>query len=110
MISSTDDALVITVIEIHERSMSGPGLRLSHQPQISNNEGEGVWCWIWRILANGSEISLSDETILEIVKRNPRLTGRDVKNLLKLARLTKPPITADIIDFVKRFKPTSDQT
>jgi len=65
-------------------------------------------CAIWRILADGSKTALADETIVEIVRRNPRLTGRDVKNLLKLARLVTPPITADTIDFVKRFKPTED--
>jgi hypothetical protein len=68
----------------------------------------GDQCWIWQILAALSGIPLPAETIVEIVQQNQTLTGRDVKNLLKLARLTPPPITAQTIAFVKRFKPTGD--
>ena len=65
---------------------------------------------IWRVLADASNIEITDETIAEIVRRSPGLSGRDVKNLLKLGHLvslrTLVPISADAIDFVKRFKPT----
>ena len=65
---------------------------------------------IWRVLSDASRIKLDDKTIAAIVKRNTDLTGRDVKNLLKLANLvsrgTKEPISAGTIEFVRRFKPT----
>ncbi len=65
---------------------------------------------IWRVLADTAGIELSDAVIENTVSRYPDLTGRDVKNLLKLARLVsdsrKEPISGKTIDFVKRFKPT----
>lgn len=66
---------------------------------------------IWKILAGSSGAKLADKVIVEIVKANPRLSGRDVKNLLKLAMLTSKgaPITAKMVEFVKQFKPTVDQ-
>lgn len=67
---------------------------------------------IWRVLADGAGTILPTKTIDEIVAANPRLTGRDVKNLLKLGMLVsrrdKKLITSEIIEFVKRFKPTGD--
>jgi ATPase family protein associated with various cellular activities (AAA) len=68
---------------------------------------------IWRVLADTAGIELSDAVIENTVARYPDLTGRDVKNLLKLARLVsssrKEPISGVTIDFVKRFKPTVDE-
>lgn len=45
---------------------------------------------------------------MKIVKASEGLTGRDVKNLLKLGRLMagKAGITPQIIEQVKKFKPT----
>jgi len=64
---------------------------------------------IWRILADLSGAMLSEKTIGEIVKVNPTLSGRDVKNLLKLGMLMSKgkSITASDIDFVRQFKPTA---
>lgn len=63
---------------------------------------------IWRILADMSGATLTDKTIEGIARRNPALSGRDVKNLLKLAMLmTKgKAITEEEVEFVKQFKPT----
>lgn len=65
---------------------------------------------IWRVLAAASRIELHDDTIQEISERNPSLSGRDVKNLLKLGHLISQArgekITPDTIDYVKLFKPT----
>lgn len=65
---------------------------------------------IWKILADTAGIDISEEVINEVSERYPELTGRDVKNLLKLAKLVTDSreceITVDIIRFVKRFKPT----
>jgi len=65
---------------------------------------------LWRILADTAEIPLADPVIAEILKSHADLSGRDIKNLIKLAnsvaRSRGTPITADMVDFVKRFKPT----
>lgn len=42
-----------------------------------------------------------------VVEMNPQLSGRDIKNLLKLARVMQPgEIGPGTIEFVKKFKPT----
>lgn len=65
---------------------------------------------IWRILSQASGIKIGDGELLEIVKNNPGITGRDVKNLLKLAQLIAASdgsqITAAKVEFAKQFKPT----
>lgn len=67
---------------------------------------------IWEVLAKTSGIDVAFGVIDQVVERHPDLTGRDVKNLLKLARLVsesrKEPISVSTIEFVKRFKPTVD--
>lgn len=67
---------------------------------------------IWQNLSKENGARLKDATIKAIAKEFPRLSGRDVKNLLKLAMLISAAknedITIDTIRFVKRFKPTSD--
>lgn len=64
---------------------------------------------IWAVLAETMGVKISPE---EIEKVAVNQTGRDVKNLLKLAKLvssaTGAPVTADTIAFVKRFKPTGE--
>ena len=75
--------------------------------------GPALQARIWRVLADTAVIELSYAVIDNTVARYPDLTGRDVKNLLKLARLVsdsrKEPISGKTIDFVKRFKPTVDE-
>jgi hypothetical protein len=65
---------------------------------------------IWTVLAEASGITLAPEVVDAIADANPNLTGRDVKNLLKLAALMashrKEKITAETVEFVRRFKPT----
>lgn len=65
---------------------------------------------IWAILSGVMEVPLDPKIIDQVVAKHPKLSGRDVKNLLKLAKLVASskniPITAEVIDFVKRFKPT----
>jgi SpoVK/Ycf46/Vps4 family AAA+-type ATPase len=66
---------------------------------------------IWKVLSQTMGVLLPIDTINKIVKENEGLTGRDVKNLLKLAILVSSsrgtPIDSDTIKFVKRFKPTA---
>jgi len=68
---------------------------------------------IWRILADTSGVKLADETIDGVVAKFPTLSGRDVKNLLKLAFLIAESrgedVTFKLIDFVQRFKPTETE-
>jgi len=65
---------------------------------------------IWEVLSASSKIELSRKTIEKIVQSSPGITGRDVKNLLKLANLISlskgEKITEKSVDFVKKFKPT----
>ena len=67
---------------------------------------------IWRVLADASGTAINDELIATIVDRHGNLSGRDVKNVMKLAAMVSAsrgtPIDMDTIDFVKRFKPTQD--
>lgn len=47
----------------------------------------------------------------QVVARHPHLSGRDVKNLLKLTKLVSSSnsqsITLQTIDFVQQFRPTT---
>ena len=68
---------------------------------------------IWHVLANASGIHLDKEMVQQVVSDNPDLSGRDVKNLLKLAYLIsvnrKIPISAKVVKFVRQFKPTQSK-
>lgn len=65
---------------------------------------------IWGVLCETAGINIKPEVIDQVVARYPELTGRDVKNLLKLAELISSSreceITLDVLRFAKRFKPT----
>ena len=65
---------------------------------------------IWKVLCSTAGITIEQSVIDAVVARYPDLTGRDVKNLLKLAKLVSDSrdcdITLDVLRFVKRFKPT----
>lgn len=67
---------------------------------------------IWEILTDSNGLHVRPSIIKEIVRRHPKLSGRDIKNLLKLAMMAardrKCEITADLIDEIKIFKPTID--
>lgn len=65
---------------------------------------------IWRILTDLNKLDFSDKEIEKVTTKHPNLTGRDVKNLLKLAsfvcQANKKPLDAAMIDYVLEFKPT----
>jgi hypothetical protein len=72
---------------------------------------------IWFVLASVSGMNVPEATIDAIVLKWPRLSGRDVKQLLKLSsRVMKAKgekaLSIETVTFVKRFKPTpgNDQT
>lgn len=63
---------------------------------------------LWSVLSQHAGIKLAPPVIKQIVKENPGITGRDVKNLLKLANLISrgKPITAKGVKFARQFQPT----
>lgn len=63
---------------------------------------------IWSILLVGcATAKMTPATIKTIVACNPELSGRDIKNLLKLAQVMSPTeISVGTVEFVKQFKPT----
>lgn len=65
---------------------------------------------IWKVLAASSSLDLPEAQVKLIVAQNPGISGRDVKNLLKLSQMvalqTKKPITAATVKFSTKFKPT----
>ena len=79
--------------------------KLHYDPPSVENQAR-----IWRILADLNKIVLSDKDIKKIAKAHPTLTGRDVKNLLKLSsfisQASKKPITMETVEFAMQFKPT----
>jgi len=68
---------------------------------------------IWRVLADASNVKLCDQTISNIVAQSPGISGRDVKNLLKLSSLLakseSKEITPEMVEFAKKFKPTKSK-
>lgn len=67
---------------------------------------------IWEILSKSSNASLSEKEIDIIVKKHNNLSGRDIKNLLKLAIMVASSkdekVTNKTISLVKKFKPTRE--
>lgn len=66
---------------------------------------------IWKTLATLNGIKLKDADIATFVRENPRISGRDVKNLLKLASLVakrdRKPVTIETLRFALAYKPTA---
>lgn len=65
---------------------------------------------IWSILAEVGGVPLSESTINETVAMYPNLSGRDIKNLLKLVKMQMVALdrrpSHGSIEFAARFKPT----
>lgn len=63
---------------------------------------------IWRVLADINKLEVKDAEIKKITAAHSTLSGRDVKNLLKLASFVNPgkPITAEHVTYALQFKPT----
>jgi SpoVK/Ycf46/Vps4 family AAA+-type ATPase len=66
---------------------------------------------IWQVLTAATGATITEQTIDQIITKNKALSGRDVKNLLKLARVMSDDgeIRADAVEFIKQFKPTRGQ-
>lgn len=66
---------------------------------------------IWRILADNADVPIADDVIDALVKKYPGISGRDVKNLLKLSSMLmssrgEKTVTVATVDFAHKFKPT----
>lgn len=63
---------------------------------------------IWKVLSTNYKIELSDLAIDELVKEFSSISGRNVRNLLKLARLLavkkKESVTVELIKYVAQFQ------
>jgi AAA+ superfamily predicted ATPase len=68
---------------------------------------------IWTILARANEVHINADEIAGIVEAEPRLSGRDIKNLLKLCILVSRDrncrINAALVSEMKVFKPTMSE-
>lgn len=67
---------------------------------------------IWRVLADVAGMKIDDATIQAIVARHPHLSGRDIKQLLKLTGLVlkalqRDYVSLEVVDFVLKFKPSA---
>lgn len=66
---------------------------------------------IWRTLADLNHIDLSEATIAAFVAAHPRISGRDVKNLLKLASFVSAregrSVDLQTLEFALEYKPTA---
>lgn len=62
---------------------------------------------IWRVLSDSLECVLDDKTIDEIVSEFHSFSGRDIKNILKLVKISKGsvPITLESIKEMQKFIP-----
>ncbi len=62
---------------------------------------------LWRVLGAQNGVHMPDDDINEVVQRLPDLSGRDIKNLLKLALVaaeTAERVTPDLLVQVSRFR------
>ena len=64
---------------------------------------------LWRILSEQNGIVITKDEIMKVLSRHDHLSGRDIKNLLKMAyvislRDGKMEITAEMVGFVAKFQ------
>ena len=79
--------------------------RLRYEAPTPENQAR-----LWRILADLNGLEFAAAEIQKVVEAHPTLTGRDVKNLLKLASFIaaskKQTLDAKMIEYALQFKPT----
>jgi DNA helicase TIP49 (TBP-interacting protein) len=63
---------------------------------------------IWKILATQYKIQLSDKQIVELVQTFNKISGRAVRNMLKLSKLlaarNKKPVDVELIKYISQFQ------
>jgi hypothetical protein len=59
------------------------------------------------------KVEIDEKEYAKFAENHPDISGRDVKNLLKLASLIsstkKKPITTELLEYVLKFKPTTTE-
>jgi len=62
---------------------------------------------IWRVLSENYEVELSKEQIAELIKVFPKISGRSIKNLLRLGRLLVSKkggeVNVNLLQYVSQF-------
>lgn len=63
---------------------------------------------IWRVLADTAQVDLPEPVLARVVRAHHDLTGRDIKNVLKLAHLLRrgAALTVEAVAFARQFQPT----
>ena len=90
--TSVDDAIISRTTARFEYEMP------SEEDQIK----------LWTVMSEQNKVGLTDHEIAKIVNDQPNLSGRDIKNLLKLSMVAaankKGRVTPELVKFVSRFK------
>lgn len=67
---------------------------------------------IWKVLAKQFKIELAPSVVAELVKKFPKISGRNVKNLLKLSSMLamkqKGKVTAKLVEYASQFLDVGD--
>ena len=62
---------------------------------------------IWKVLSKQYEVTLDDAQIAELTREFPKISGRSIKNMFKLARLLsasrKKPVGVEMLVYVSKF-------
>lgn len=81
--------------------------RLPYGPPAKEDQAR-----IWAILTEANGVDLDWDVVRQIVDAHPKLSGRDIKNILKLSMMVAHSrgvaITPALVTEVKSFKPTFD--
>lgn len=97
MAHSVDDAIASRCIA-----------RVDYQAPTREQQAE-----IWKVLAASNDIVIPNIILEKIGRNHPNLTGRDIKQLLKLSSMVTTKrggkLTVEVIDFVAKFQPTIGQ-
>jgi AAA+ superfamily predicted ATPase len=68
---------------------------------------------LWAVLSKQNGIEIPTAEINKIIEALPHLSGRDIKNLLKMAYVmstkTGEPISAKMLSGISKFKQTEDE-
>lgn len=69
---------------------------------------------LWKVMSEQNKVGLTDDEIAILVCKLPNLSGRDIKNLLKLSMVASAGkgcrITPDLVKFVSKFKQSGKTT
>ena len=72
-------------------------------PQPSSDEQKQIW----NVLSKSLKCNITDDVITDIATKHDKLSGRDIKNILKLCKINNDnnPITPEIVNSLTKFIP-----